>query len=68
MTNVAGLDSLEYLDLSGNKLTSVPSQVWQLTKLTHLYLGDNSFTTAETFHISNLVSFTIIFYVIMLIK
>ncbi|KAK8383440.1 hypothetical protein O3P69_019080 [Scylla paramamosain] len=59
-TALEGLDSLVYLDLSGNRLKSLPSQVWQLTRLTHLYLGDNSFTDAETFNISNLVNLEVL--------
>nr|WES10349.1 LRR2 protein [Portunus trituberculatus] len=57
---LAELDMLLYLDLSGNKLKSLPAQVWHLTRLTHLYLGDNSFTDAKPFIISNLVDLEIL--------
>lgn len=50
------LKSLEFLDLSINKLVEVPSSVWDLTGLTNLYLGDNRLAEVQTYRIENLVS------------
>lgn len=55
-----GLGSLKFLDLSANKLKSPPSQIWQMTGLSQLYLGDNSFTDATTFNIANLVNLEVL--------
>ncbi|XP_069165790.1 leucine-rich repeat-containing G-protein coupled receptor 4-like [Procambarus clarkii] len=52
LTNLA---SLELLDVSSNKLAELPTDLWSLTNLTHLYLGDNKLSDAHTFNISNLV-------------
>lgn len=51
LTNLA---SLELLDASSNKLAELPTDLWSLTNLTHLYLGDNKLSDTHTFNISNL--------------
>lgn len=37
-------DSLEILDLSGNRLSSLPNDLWRLHKLRILFCSDNQFT------------------------
>ncbi|KAK8736212.1 hypothetical protein OTU49_004870 [Cherax quadricarinatus] len=50
------LSSLEFLDLSSNYLSELPTDLWTLTTLTHLYLGDNQLNDALNYNISNLVN------------
>ena len=42
---LAGFDRLEYLDLSGNRLTTPPAGLAQLRHLKHLDMSDNQLTT-----------------------
>ncbi|XP_069164733.1 platelet glycoprotein V-like [Procambarus clarkii] len=54
------LASLELLDVSSNKLAELPTDLWSLTNLTHLYLGDNKLSDAHTFNISNLINLEVL--------
>lgn len=53
---ILDLQSLEFLDLSGNQLTEPPTEIWDLVGLRQLYLSDNSLAEVQTYRIDNLVS------------
>lgn len=38
-------ESIEFIDLSGNKLTELPTDIYRFKKLKFLFLNDNQFTT-----------------------